>query len=391
VSGLFILTLNLIGHNCNFCKVQTNLLFDFCVVKTINLFGEIGWDVTLQSVIADMNGYVGDSLTINISGPGGYVDEAFAIYGYLLNWKKENKAKITFNIIGTCASCSSFIPMVGDEIVVNSGSRMMIHLASAFGGGNSEELRKMANDLESYSNQIADIYLKSNKKGKTIDEIKNWMNAETYFNAQELMDYGFATKFEDVRAIAKIKNNENQINMSKLIDTIMAKVQIMLAPKNEITPLNIEGSLEDGTPVLITPVDESLGVPVAGDMVSPALPEFTIVVIGGEKYQIQSDEAGLILSVVEVMEEELMSAQKVKEIVDELSAKFESDLAALKNEIEAINNEKKNLTDALVAKDAEIVNLKQVKTPAIGKKTKETEPKNLSVKERALKSIESIK
>ena len=86
-----------------------------------------------------------------------------------------------------------------------------------------------------------------------------------------------------------------------------------------------------------------------------------------------------------------MSAQKVKEIVDELSAKFESDLAALKNEIEAINNEKKNLSDALVAKDAEIVNLKQVKTPAIGKKAKETETKNLSVKERALKSIESIK
>jgi len=347
--------------------------------------------VTLQSVIADMNGYIGDSLTINISGPGGYVDEAFAIYGYLLNWKKENKAKITFNIIGTCASCSSFIPMVGDEIVVNSGSRMMIHLASAFGGGNSEELRKMANDLESYSNQIADIYLKSNKKGKSLEEIKNWMSAETYFNAQELIDYGFATKFEDVRAIARIKNNENQINMSKLIDTIMAKVQTMLAPKNEIIPMNIDGSLEDGTPVLITPVDESLGVPVAGDMISPALPEMTVVVIGGEKYQIQSDDAGLILSVVEVMEEELMSAQKVKEIVDELSAKFESDLAALKNEIEALSNEKKNLNDALVAKDAEIVNLKQTKTPAIGKKAKETETKNLSVKERALKSIESIK
>lgn len=342
-----------------------------------------------------MNGYKGDSLTINISGPGGYVDEAFAIYGYLSNWKKENNAKITFNIIGTCASCDSFIPMVGDEVVVNSGSRMMIHLASAFTGGNADELRKMADDLESYSNQIADIYLKHNKKGKTIEDIKDWMSKETYFNAQELIDFGFATKFEDVRPTAKIKtlnHQEPQITMSKLVDLIKEQVKNLLKPKNEEPVIvNMDGTLEDGTAVVITPVEEGKGSPMVGDSVSPALPEMKVVTIGAEKYEITSDDAGVITSVVEVVETETMDAAEVKKIVDDLTAKFEADTQALKNELEALKAEKNKAEETITAKDAEIANLKQAGVPPVGGKKKEENEKPKSVKQRALETIENTK
>lgn len=345
-----------------------------------------------------MNGYKGDSLTINISGPGGYVDEAFAIYGYLSNWKKENNAKITFNIIGTCASCDSFIPMVGDEIVVNAGSRMMIHLASSFGGGNAEELRKMADDLESYSNQIADIYLKHNKKGKTIEDIKDWMSKETYFNAQELIDYGFATKFEDIRPTAKIKTfnstQEPQITMSKIVDLIKEQVKNLLKPKNENPVIvNMDGTLEDGTAVVISPVEEGKGAPMVGDSVAPPLPEMKVVTIGSEKYEITSDDAGVITSVVEVVETETMDAAEVKKIVDDLTAKFEADTQALKNELEALKAEKNQADQTIIAKDAEIANLKQAGAPPAGGKKPEnnTDTKPKSVKQRALETVESLK
>lgn len=367
-------------------------------MKTINLFGEIGWDVNLASVIDQMNSYKGDSLTINISGPGGYVDEAFAIYSYLATWKKENNAKITFNIIGTCASCDSFIPMVGDEIVVNSGSRMMIHLASSFGGGNSEDLRKMADDLEHYSNQIADIYVAFNKKGKSLEDIKGWMSNETYFNAQELIDYGFATKFEDVRPTAKIKTlitNNNDSNMEKKIEaSIWAKVKAFLGAKNENPVIvNMDGTLEDGTAVVITPVEEGKGAPMVGDSVAPPLPEMKVVTIGSEKYEITSDDAGLITSVVEVVETETMDAAEVEKIVNDLTAKFEADTAALKNELESLKAEKKAIEDSIAAKDVEIANLKQAGAPPInGKKpenNKDTKPK--SVKQRALEVLDMVK
>lgn len=342
-----------------------------------------------------MNGYKGDSLTINISGPGGYVDEAFAIYGYLSNWKKENNAKITFNIIGTCASCDSFIPMVGDEVVVNSGSRMMIHLASAFTGGNADELRKMADDLESYSNQIADIYLKHNKKGKTIEDIKDWMSKETYFNAQELIDFGFATRFEDVRPTAKIKTlttNHNDSNMEKKIEaSIWAKVKAFLGAKNESTIVNMDGTLEDGTAVVITPVEEGKGSPMVGDSVAPPLPEMKVVTIGSEKYEITSDDAGIITSVVEVVETETMDAAEVKKIVDDLTAKFEADNQALKNELEALKSEKNKAEETITVKDAEIANLKQAGVPPVGGKKKEETEKPKSVKQRALETIENTK
>jgi ATP-dependent Clp protease protease subunit len=361
------------------------------------MFGEIGWEVTLNSVMESLGDYKGQELTINISGPGGYVDEAFGIYSFLNQWKKDNQAKITFNIIGTCASCDSFIPMVGDEIVVNSGSRMMIHLASAFAGGNAEELRKLADDLESYSNQIADIYLKSNKKGKTLEEIKDWMSKETYFNAQELIDFGFATKFEDVRPTAKLRqhitntNTNTQFTMANIVETIRNEFKKLMGVKNEV--VNMAGTLEDGTTITITPVDESLGVPVVGDSVSPALPEMKVVTIGEKKYDIQSDEAGLITSVSEVVENtnETMDAAEVQEMINKLNEKHEADLAALKNELETLKNSK---VEELAAKDAEIANLKQANVPPIdGKKKPENNQaaKPKSVKEKVLNALDQVK
>lgn len=354
------------------------------------MFGEIGWEVTLNSVISDLESYKGNELTINISGPGGYVDEAFAIYSYLNQWKKDNSAKITFNIIGTCASCDSFIPMIGDEIVVNSGSRMMIHLASAFTGGNADELRKMADDLESYSNQIADIYLKHNKAGKSIEQIKDWMGKETYFNAQELIDFGFATRFEDVRPTAKLKNHiqNSNITMATIIDTIKKTVADILKPKNEGVK-NLDGTLEDGTAVVITPVDETKGVPVAGDTVSPAMPKMKVVTIGGSKYEITSDDAGVITIVTEVQEAETMNASEVAKIIEDLTKKFEADTTALKNELEALKN---STTASIAEKETQIANLKQNLAPGIaGKKKVENTDKPLTPKERALNAVNAVK
>lgn len=355
------------------------------------MFGEIGWEVTLNSVIADLKDYNGTELTINISGPGGYVDEAFAIYSYLNQWKKDNSAKITFNIIGTCASCDSFIPMIGDEVVVNSGSRMMIHLASAFTGGNADELRKMADDLESYSNQIADIYLKHNKAGKSIEQIKDWMGKETYFNAQELIDFGFATRFEDVRPTAKLRSNiqnSNTLNMATVKELILKTVKDFLNPKNEGVK-NLDGTLEDGTAVVITPVDETKGVPVIGDTVSPAMVEMKVVTIGGSKYEITSDEVGVITLVTEVQEAETMDAAEVAQIVQDLTAKFEADTLALKNELEAL---KTSTTASIAEKETEIANLKQNLAPGIGGKKKAENPeKPLTAKERALKAVTAVK
>jgi hypothetical protein len=271
---------------------------------------------------------------------------------------------------------------------------MMIHLASAFAGGNAEELRKMADDLESYSNQIADIYLKSNKKGKTLDEIKDWMSKETYFNAQELIDFGFATKFEDVRPTAKLRqhitntNTNTQFTMANIVETIRNEFKKLMGAKNEV--VNLAGTLDDGTVVTITPVDESLGVPVVGDSVSPALPEMMVVTIGEEKYNIQSDEVGLIISVSEVMEEEVMPADEVQDMIAKLNEKHEADLAALKNEIETL---KANKEKELAAKDAEIANLKQSNVPAIDKKKKNesTQDKPKSVKEKVLNALDATK
>jgi hypothetical protein len=72
----------------------------------------------------------------------------------------------------------------------------MIHDAIAFLYGNEQEHEKIAKILGGFSNLLADIYVK--KTGKTKDEIRSLMRAESYFFGSEMMDAGFVDEIEEV-------------------------------------------------------------------------------------------------------------------------------------------------------------------------------------------------
>lgn len=181
-------------------KAETNIQFRAAKERgEIILYGDIGFDVTARGFSDEMKalGKVKD-IDLRINSFGGDVFDGVAIYSRL----KESGANITVHIDGIAASAASVIAMAGSSIRIAEAGFVMIHDAWAVAVGNAADMRKQADRLEAVSAQIAGIYQR--RTGQEMEQIREWMAAETEFNAEEAVEAGFATEvFEAERMAAK--------------------------------------------------------------------------------------------------------------------------------------------------------------------------------------------
>ena len=170
----------------------------------ILIYDEIGYGwyggVSAQNFAKELGAISADEITVRLNSPGGDVYDGIAI----LNALRSHKARVTVYVDGLAASAASFIAMAGDEVVMRRNSEMMIHDASCFGIGNAGEMRKVADDLDRVSNNIASIY--AERAGGTTDEWREIMLAETWYSAQEAVDAGLANRV-DVKAETEEDDN----------------------------------------------------------------------------------------------------------------------------------------------------------------------------------------
>jgi len=176
-------------------------------MKTINIIGEIGWDVTADEVINQLERADGD-IEVYINSLGGSVYQGIAIFNAIFDY---NKGKVTTINKGMAASMASYILLAGDTTKAYSNATYMIHNALTFTYGNANELRDKANHLESLSNIIANMY--ADKTGRSIKEIKQMMDNETFLYGDEMLKYGFVDEIINVEkntpkdsALAIMKN-----------------------------------------------------------------------------------------------------------------------------------------------------------------------------------------
>ena len=85
-----------------------------------------------------------------------------------------------------------------------NSSLLLIHNAWTWTAGDSNELRKQADDLEKITQPSVEIY----KSVATIseEEIKSMMDEETWITAEEALSYGFATEIQKVEAQQKAED-----------------------------------------------------------------------------------------------------------------------------------------------------------------------------------------
>lgn len=126
-------------------------------------------------------------LTVYINSYGGEVAEGIAIYNQL---KRFEQCKTVVD--GYAASIASVIFMAGKERVMSPSSLLFIHNAWMRTAGNSVQLRKDADDLEKITAASMQAYLEHVNIGE--DKLREMLDAETWLNADEAVEMGFATE-----------------------------------------------------------------------------------------------------------------------------------------------------------------------------------------------------
>lgn len=131
------------------------------------------------------------TVNVYINSPGGAVNEGIAIYNIL----KRTRAYVRVFIDGFACSIASVIAMAGNAIYMPKSSMQMVHNAWTVAMGNSEELRKVADDLDKINEVVISAYM-SKFKG-TEKELRKLLDDESYLTAEECLKYGLCTKIVD--------------------------------------------------------------------------------------------------------------------------------------------------------------------------------------------------
>lgn len=127
----------------------------------------------------------GKDLNIYINSGGGSVFGGLAIYNML----KRSKGFKTVHIDGLAGSIASIIAFAGDKIVIPSNSFLMIHRAWTIGQGNSNDFRKLADDLERIDEGILNVYKENLRDGVALETIKEMVDQETWLTGEQAKQF----------------------------------------------------------------------------------------------------------------------------------------------------------------------------------------------------------
>lgn len=127
------------------------------------------------------------NLTVRINSYGGSVSEGLAIYSLL----SEFKGYVKTIVDGFACSAASVIFMAGIERVVPENGLLMIHNAWTEARGDSNTMKKVAEDLEKITQPSVNIYV--SKTGLSEEKVKEMMDREEWITSKEAYELGFST------------------------------------------------------------------------------------------------------------------------------------------------------------------------------------------------------
>ncbi|WP_114202324.1 head maturation protease, ClpP-related [Janibacter anophelis] len=168
-----------------------------------------GWfGVTATDFVRELNDLDVDEIELHINSPGGSVYDGIAIRNALV----QHDATITAIVDGLAASAASYIALAGDEVVMAPNSELMIHDASGVCLGWAQDMRKMAEDLDRISDNIATMY--ADKAGGDAKAWRKVMLAETWYSADEAVEAGLADRVDRKNDDGDGEDVENRFDLS---------------------------------------------------------------------------------------------------------------------------------------------------------------------------------
>lgn len=142
-------------------------------------------------------------MRITIDSPGGDVFEGITIFNIIRDFARNNPdVKITTYVQGMAASMASVIALAAwsvnprNDVIVEDNSIFMIHNAWGIVMGDENDMREGAEWFSKVDDMLRAVYVR--RSGKSDDEIKTMMDAETWLWGDEIVEASFADAIIDM-------------------------------------------------------------------------------------------------------------------------------------------------------------------------------------------------
>jgi ATP-dependent protease ClpP protease subunit len=221
------------------------------------IYDEIGgWGVYSTDLIRELMRVTTAKVRVRINSPGGDVFEGLAIHNAL----SVLPAEVETYVEGHAASAANFIALAGTTRTYAKYSMGMAHNPSSGMWGEADDLRKMADLLDKVRDQLVKLY--SDATGLDRDEWEALLRAETWFTAEEAVEFGLATRIDE--SAEKVTNAWDYSKVYNYAGRDKAP-----APRHKVTnsaratpPAKIYPVVGEAGPELVYPLAENPLAPV---------------------------------------------------------------------------------------------------------------------------------
>ena len=183
-----------------------------------DIYDWLGWDATSPKKVSEQLEDSNDNIVVEINSGGGSVFAGSEIYTMLKSYTGE----VTVRIVGIAASAASVIAMAGNKVLMSPTSQLMIHNATIATHGDYREMDHTSDFLKNINQSIANAY--KLKSGKTDDELKEIMDNETWFTAQQALEH---------KLIDEVMF-DNELQAVASFDGGLLPIEVVTKIKNEI-------------------------------------------------------------------------------------------------------------------------------------------------------------
>lgn len=192
---------------------------------------ELNTDIN-SKVAAEFSGFMKSAgkgpVVLRINSPGGSITAGMSMADLI-----QRQGNVTAEVVGLAASMASVLVVVSKKSRMSSSALMMLHNAWSQESGDAASLRKAADTLEKFSSSLLTYYRE--KTGKTSEVIKGWMDAETWFTADEALAAGLVDSvFKGTDPRAALRWSAKYPNLAARLEVAAQSKPSLIATYNNL-------------------------------------------------------------------------------------------------------------------------------------------------------------
>lgn len=148
------------------------------------------WGASAAGLVEALDAAAGKPVCLHINSPGGDVFEGRAMAAAIAAYP----APVEACVEGICASAATYPALAAARTCMVEGALWMVHNSWTLAYGDKTALRQTADLLEKIDGTIVTTYCRKTKC--TAEQAQAWMDAETWFTAEEALAAGFCDEIE---------------------------------------------------------------------------------------------------------------------------------------------------------------------------------------------------